>query len=120
MMNLSFDLISRSLVVVLSFVLVTSVHALRDEENQGRWNKPYDDDTWTWHLAFQSMTLAEYYLRTEDRSVLETLDSSLKLLRRAQWKLPIHHWKSKQIKNIDQEIIDKHQALYEGGFAHAP
>lgn len=84
------------------------------------WNKPYDDDTWTWHLAFQSMTLAEYYLRTEDRSVLETLDSSLKLLRRAQWKLPIHHWKSKQIKNIDQEIIDKHQALYEGGFAHAP
>lgn len=84
------------------------------------WNKPYDNDTWTWHLAFQSMTLAEYYLRSGDDQVLATLDSSLKLLRRAQWKPPIHHWRSEQIKNIDQAIIDKHQALYEGGFAHAP
>lgn len=84
------------------------------------WNQPYDNDTWTWHLSFQSMTLAEYYLRSGDDQVLETLDSSLKLLRRAQWKPPIHHWKSEQIRNIDQAIIDKHQALYEGGFAHAP
>lgn len=84
------------------------------------WNKRYDNDTWTWHLAFQSMTLGEYYLRTGDAQVLDTLEASLKLLRRAQWKLPIHHWKSEQIKNIDQAIIDKHQALYEGGFAHAP
>ncbi len=84
------------------------------------WNKPYDNDTWTWHLAFQSLTLGEYYLRSGDSQVLNTLDSSLKLLRRAQWQPPIHHWKSEQIKNIDQAIIDKHQALYAGGFAHAP
>jgi hypothetical protein len=84
------------------------------------WNEPYDDKTWTWHLSFQAITLAEYYLRSGDRKVLDTLESSLKLLRNAQWKPPIHHWKSKQIKNIDQDLIDKHQALYEGGFAHAP
>ncbi len=30
------------------------------------WNKPYGNDTWTWHLAFQSLTLAEYYLRSGD------------------------------------------------------
>jgi hypothetical protein len=84
------------------------------------WNKPYDNDTWSWHLSFQGMTLAEYYLRTKDSTVLETLDDSLKLLRRAQWQPPIHHWKSKQIKNIDQAILDKHQALYDGGMGHAP
>jgi hypothetical protein len=84
------------------------------------WNKPYDEDTWSWHMSFQSMALAEYYLRTGDDQVLATLDDSLKLLRRAQWKAPIYHWKSKQIKNIDQAIIDKHQALYEGGLGHAP
>ncbi|MGB0744433.1 MAG: DUF6288 domain-containing protein, partial [Opitutales bacterium] len=27
------------------------------------WNKPYGEDIWSWHLSFQSMTLAEYYLR---------------------------------------------------------
>lgn len=84
------------------------------------WNKPYDEGTWSWHLGFQGIALAEYYLLTGDRKVLKTLEKTLELLDQAQWKTPIHHWKSEQIKNIDQSIIDKHQALYEGGFGHAP
>ncbi|MFK7908986.1 MAG: DUF6288 domain-containing protein [Akkermansiaceae bacterium] len=84
------------------------------------WNKPYDESTWSWHLGFQGITLAEYYLLTGDRKVLKTLDKTMGLLAKAQWKTPINHWKSSQIKNIDQEVIDKHQALYEGGFGHAP
>lgn len=84
------------------------------------WNKPYDGTTWSWHLGFQGITLAEYHLLTGDRKVLKTLESTLELLDAAQWKAPIHHWKSSQIKNIDQAVIDEHQALYEGGFGHAP
>ncbi len=84
------------------------------------WNKPCGEGTWSWELAFQGITLAEYHLRTKDKSVLKTLESTLNLLRDAQWKAPINHWKSNQIKGIDQAIIDKHQALYEGGFGHAP
>jgi len=84
------------------------------------WNKPYDETTWSWHLGFQGIALAEYHLLTGDKKVLKTLKSTMGLLAEAQWKAPIHHWKSSQIKNIDQAIIDKHQALYEGGFGHAP
>ena len=84
------------------------------------WNRPYDATTWSWHLGFQGITLAEYYLLTGDRKVLKTLESTMELLGDAQWKAPIHHWKSEQIKGIDQNLIDKHQALYEGGFGHAP
>jgi hypothetical protein len=84
------------------------------------WDKPYDDETWSWHLAFQGIALAEYHLRTKDKSVLKTLESTLDLLWEAQWKAPIHHWKSDQVKGTDQAVLDKHQALYEGGFGHAP
>ncbi len=84
------------------------------------WNKPYNADTWSWHLGFQGIALSEYYLRTGDRSVLKTLESTMGLLGDAQWKGDIHHWKSEQIKGIDQALIDKHQALYSGGFGHAP
>jgi len=45
-------------------------------------------DTWTWDLGFQAMTLAEYYILTNDKSVLGTLQSALDLLREAQWKGP--------------------------------
>jgi hypothetical protein len=84
------------------------------------WNKPYNDTTWAWHLGFQGIALSEYHLLTGDKKVLKTLKKTMGLLAGAQWKAPIHHWKSKQIKNIDQSILDKHQALYEGGFGHAP
>jgi len=84
------------------------------------WNKPYGESTWSWHLGFQGITLAEYHLLTGDRSVLKTLESSMDLLRRAQWQGKIQRWKSSEIKNIDQEILDRHQALYEGGFGHCP
>jgi hypothetical protein len=84
------------------------------------WNKPYDATTWSWHLGFQGITLAEYNLLTGDRKVLKTLESTLELLGAAQWKTPIHHWKSEQINDVAQSILDEHQALYEGGFGHAP
>jgi hypothetical protein len=84
------------------------------------WDKPYDENTWSWHLGFQGITLAEYHLLTGDRSVLKTLESTMDLLRRAQWQGNIQRWKSSEIKNIDQKILDRHQALYEGGFGHCP
>jgi hypothetical protein len=82
------------------------------------WNKPYDSGTWSWHLGFQGIALAEYHLRTGDRSVLKTLKSSMTLLEEAQWKGDIQHWKSEQINGTDQTLLNKHQALYAGGFGH--
>lgn len=84
------------------------------------WNKPYDETTWAWHLGFQGIALSEYHLLTGDRKVLKTLESTMDLLAKAQWKSPINHWTSDQIKGHPQSIIDKHQALYSGGFGHAP
>lgn len=84
------------------------------------WNKPYDASTWSWHLGFQGIALSEYHLRTGDRSVLKTLESTMELLGDAQWKGDIHHWKREDINGIDQALLDKHQALYAGGFGHAP
>ncbi len=85
------------------------------------WNKPYNENTWSWHLGFQGIALAEYYLRTGDASVLKTLASTLALLRRAQWQGEIHRWKASEMpRPVDQEILDRHQALYDGGFGHCP
>ncbi len=85
------------------------------------WNRPYNKSTWSWHLGFQGITLAEYYLLTGDKAVLGTLASTMDLLRHAQWKGPkIQRWKAKEFKNVDQATLDRHQALYEGGFGHCP
>lgn len=84
------------------------------------WNKPYDKSTWSWHLGFQGITLGEYHLLTGDQSVLKTLKSTMDLLRYSQWQGDIQHWKASQFKQgIDQATLDRHQALYEGGFGHA-
>lgn len=83
------------------------------------WDKVPGKDTWSWHLGFQAMTLAEYYLITKDKSVLNTLEEVLGLLRRAQWKGPnIRRWPAKE--GQDQAVVDEHQARYEGGFGHGP
>ena len=86
------------------------------------WNRPYNESTWSWHLGFQGITLGEYYLLTKDRKALGTLQSTLKLLRYSQWKGPnIQRWKVKDMKGkVDQETLDRHQALYDGGFGHCP
>jgi hypothetical protein len=85
------------------------------------WNQPYSDNTWSWHLGFQGITLAEYHLLTGDKSVLKTLKSTMDQLRRAQWQGDIQHWKVSQFKQgVDQKTLDRHQALYAGGFGHAP
>lgn len=89
------------------------------------WNKPYDDQTWSWHLAFQGISLAEYYLLSKDQSVLPTLKSNSDLLRNCQWKAPniicytleqMHRHKP----DLDQATLQKHMDLYDGGFGHAP
>jgi len=85
------------------------------------WNKPYNGDTWSWHLGFQGITLAEYYLLTGDKSVLGTLKNTMDLLRLAQWRGPnIRRWPADTSKGQTQEEVDRHQALYEGGFGHGP
>lgn len=89
------------------------------------WNKPYDDETWSWHLAFQGISLAEYYLLTHDEAVLPTLKSTSDLLRSCQWKAPdIICYTLEQMRkhrpNLDQETLRKHMDLYDGGFGHAP
>ena len=89
------------------------------------WNQPYNDQTWSWHLDFQGITLAEYYLLTKDKAVLPTLQSTCDLLRNCQWKAPnIVCWKleeftKKKIK-VDQKTLQEHMDLYDGGFGHAP
>lgn len=85
------------------------------------WNKPYNETTWSWHLGFQGIALAEYHLLTGDRKVLRTLESTMDLLREAQWQTPINHYKAEKMKNpVEQSVLDEHQARYEGGFGHAP
>ncbi|MGD7654323.1 MAG: DUF6288 domain-containing protein [Verrucomicrobiales bacterium] len=85
------------------------------------WNQPYDARTWSWHLGFQGVALSEYHLLTGDRKVLKTLESTMGLLESAQWKTPIHHYKAEKMKKpVTQELLDEHQARYEGGFGHAP
>lgn len=84
------------------------------------WNKPYSDETWSWHLGFQGIALSEYYLLTGDRKVLKTLESSMDHLWNAQWKGEIQHWKAGQVNDTSQAVLDKHQALYQGGFGHEP
>ena len=51
------------------------------------WNRVPGPDTWSWHLGFQAITLAEYHLFTGDKSVLGTLETVMDMLRVAQWKL---------------------------------
>lgn len=86
-----------------------------------KWNQPYDKATWAWHLGFQGVALSEYHLLTGDRKVLKTLESTMELLDNAQWKAPVRHWKVEKMKNpVSEEVLNKHQDRYEGGFGHAP
>ncbi len=82
------------------------------------WNRPPSVGTWTWNLAYQSITLCEYYLLTGDKSVLPTIREISKLLVHGQYKGKITKWGAGE--GADLATVDKHQALYEGGFGHAP
>lgn len=91
------------------------------EEMALQWNEPYNEKIWAWHLGFQGIALSEYHLRTGDRKVLKTLKHTMGLLDLAQWQGPIYHYKAEKMKNpVSQALLDEHQALYEGGFGHAP
>jgi hypothetical protein len=82
------------------------------------WNRAPNYGTWTWPLAYQSMTLAEYHLLTGDKSVLPTIKTISQLLIKSQYKGKIIVWEAHG--GADQATIDKHQALYDGGFGHGP
>ena len=85
------------------------------------WNKPYNEQTWAWHLGFQGIALSEYHLLTGDKKVLKTLESSMDLMEKAQWKTPVRHYQVEKMKKpVSQEVLNKHQDRYEGGFGHAP
>ncbi|MDP0491868.1 MAG: DUF6288 domain-containing protein [Verrucomicrobiota bacterium JB023] len=109
-------------VAILSMLGADDPKVVREGEKLALdWNKPYGKDTWSWHLGFQGIALAEYYLQTGDRKVLSTLEDTMELLEGAQWKTPINHYKAEKVKaDVDQATLDKHQNLYEGGFGHAP
>jgi hypothetical protein len=89
------------------------------------WNKAYDDQAWSWLLDFQGIALGEYYLLTKDKSVLPTLKTNSDRLRNCQWKAPniicykLEDFTKKKIQ-VDQETLQKHMDLYDGGFGHAP
>ena len=85
------------------------------------WNQSYGEATWAWHLGFQGIALSEYYLLTGDRKVLNTLQLSMDLMEKAQWKNPIRHYDVEKMKRATtQDILNVHQERYEGGFGHAP
>lgn len=86
-----------------------------------QWNEPLNENTWAWHLGFQSIALSEYHLLTGDRKVLKTLKRTMELMEGAQWKAPVRHYKVEKMKNpVSEALLNKHQDRYEGGFGHAP
>lgn len=48
------------------------------------WNKVPGEGTWTWPVAYQCIFLCEYYLKTNDKSVLKTIKSLVQILYDAQ------------------------------------
>jgi hypothetical protein len=91
------------------------------EEMALQWNEPYKEQTWAWHLGFQGVALSEYHLLTGERKVLKTLKHTMDLMELAQWKAPVRHYDVEKMKNpVPQEVLNRHQDLYEGGFGHAP
>lgn len=80
-------------------------------------------DTWTWPLAFQLMTLSEYYLLTKDATVLPMMKTVVGFLERAQYSGRILVWGpkgDKYLEKCDYTKVDAAQQLYDGGFGHAP
>ncbi|MHC4250340.1 MAG: DUF6288 domain-containing protein [Planctomycetota bacterium] len=105
----------------VALALLTSGNAQHESKGKGivqKWNDVPGPGTWTWNLAYQAITLAEYHLQTGDKSVLPTIRGISELLRTAQYKGKIVVWAPHG--GADQKTIDEHQALYEGGFGHAP
>jgi hypothetical protein len=61
------------------------------------WNKPPGGNMWTWPTSYQCIFLCEYYLKTKDKEVLDTIGELVKILYRAQvtdpalWKDHMHN-----------------------------
>ncbi|MFN3483998.1 MAG: DUF6288 domain-containing protein [Planctomycetota bacterium] len=82
------------------------------------WNTVPGPGTWTWEVSYQLITLAEYYLLTQDPAVLPTIKSLVQILRQDQYDGRILVWGS-DVPG-EQEKIDAAQQLYRGGFGHGP
>lgn len=52
------------------------------------WNEAPGDGTWVWPVAYQSIFLSEYYLKTKDKSVLKTIKLLADRMYEAQVKDP--------------------------------
>lgn len=48
------------------------------------WNEPPGEKSWTWYPSYQCIFLCEYYLKTKDKRVLETIEELCKRLYLAQ------------------------------------
>ena len=84
------------------------------------WNSMPGRDAWTWPLAYQLITLAEYHLLTGDAAVLDTIRGLAQRLRENQYDgrgSRILKWKPGEVQG-DYAQIDKSQQLYRGGFGH--
>ena len=44
------------------------------------WNTPPDEKAWTWYRSYQAIFLAEYFLQTQDKRVLPTIEDDCKRL----------------------------------------
>ncbi len=83
------------------------------------WAKePPDDKTWTWSLSYQLITLCEYYLLTNDASVLPAIKADVLRLEHAQYSGKIVCWQPKPEE--DASAVLAAQQLYDGGFGHGP
>lgn len=83
------------------------------------WNSVPGPGTWTWGVSYQLITLGEYYLLTQDASVLPTIKALSALLRQDQYDGRILVWGPGKVQG-EYEKIDASQQLYLGGFGHAP
>jgi hypothetical protein len=84
-----------------------------------KWSqdKP-SEKTWSWHLSHQLIALGEYYLQTQDKSVLPMMKHTLGLLEGGMYALPVVHWAPEKHKQ-PYELIHAAEQLYDGGYGHA-
>jgi hypothetical protein len=93
-----------------------------EEITEARSNKiDPGNGTWTWTMAYQIITLGEYYLMYKDASVLPTIQIASDFLKKSQYSGRILVWGpkgDKALSKVSYEKVDTAQQLYDGGFGH--
>jgi hypothetical protein len=83
-----------------------------------------DSGTWTWPIAYQMITLGEYYLATKDASVLQTIKVGGQILGQHQYGQRgterIKIWGPQKSGETPEmwTKVEGAQQLYDGGFGH--